>query len=231
MNPAKSLHDQFVLWKSEHHGGNRSVQDVRALEDPDGIEAHLRAIRDVEDIRIGLDSLDEAGIPVAMYRKYLPWWRRMAMNYPTNWGSAGNPEELYPSAIMDHLEGLASWFAVTRPPLKEAERESLRNVLLEATALLEQDESVSDLLRTYLGRLIREMQNALDDEQLAQRFDFDEAGRRLWVALFGASAQSTDEAHKDKWSDLARNLWWPSAAGALGSLPGLALAVATASGH
>ena len=67
-----------------------------------------------------------------------------------------------------------------------------------------------------------EIRNAVEDESRLQMFDLREALERLWVAFYGAAAQSKDKS--GKWTNLAERLWFPAAAGVLGALPSTVIA-------
>lgn len=195
------------------------------------MDRQLRAVTDLLALRQGLDELADAGLPVRTYEKYMDQWTNMVMSYPEGWKNTLDANSAYPESTLDHLHTLAGWFATTRPVPSQKSQQELRTFLLEVQALLESDGTISAELKVYLGRLIREMENALDDEELLERFDFDDAGRRLWTALFAASAQTTDDKKKSAWTDLAGKLWWPTAAGVLGSAPSIIAGVLSAGGQ
>lgn len=231
MNPAQSLHDYLSASKEGVAPGNVSVGKARDLASGAGMRALMRAVADVEAVRSGIDELEAAGLPVSTYRKYVRGWTSMVLSYPVGWESNVSAEAAYPSSTLDHLQTLAGWFETTRPQPNASSQDELRTFLEEILALLEEDDTISNQLKVYLGRLIREMQNALDDEQLLKRFDFSEAGQRLWTALFAAAAQTSDPQKKSAWTDFANKLWWPTAAGALGSAPSIIAGVLSAAGH
>ena len=211
--------------------GNVTVGAARGLNGHVGMGALEQAVADLAAVRSGIDELEAAGLPVGTYRKYVRGWSVMVFSYPEGWQSILSSEGAYPSSTLDHLQTLAGWFATTRPRPSAESQDELRTFLIDVQSLLESDDTVSAQLKVYLGRLIREMQNALDDEQLLERFDFDEAGRRLWTALFAAAAQTADDEKKSAWTDLANKLWWPTVAGALGSAPSIIAGVLSATGQ
>lgn len=231
VNPAQSLYDYLLQTKEGVRTNNRTVGTARELDDDNGMERQLRAVSDLLAVRRGIDELEADGLPVATYRKYISSWTNMVMSYPEGWSAPVSHVNAYPASILDHLNTLAGWFATRRPMPSDKSQAELRDFLDEVQDLLEDDDSISAELRVYLGRLIREMHDALDDEEVLERFDFDEAGRRLWTALFAASAQTTDDEKRSRWQDMAGKLWWPTAAGALGSVPSIIAGVLTATGH
>ncbi|MCY1696454.1 hypothetical protein [Curtobacterium sp. SL109] len=231
MNPAQSLYDYLLSIKERVAPGNVSVGKARGLATSGGMHQQMRAVIDLVAIREGINELEAAGLPVATYRKYEQGWAKMVMSFPEGWGQNVDAEATYPMSTLDHLHTLAGWFATTRPLPSKRSQGELKAFLLDVQKLLEADDSISGELKAYLNRLIREMQNALDDAVLLKRFDFDEAGRRLWTGLFAASAQTQDEEKKSAWTDLANKLWWPTAAGVLGSAPSIISGVLTATAH
>lgn len=230
VNPAQSLYEFLMLARDASLTG-APPRASRELDDKEGMERQLRAVTDLLALRRGLDELSDAGLPVRTYQKYVQSWTQMVLSYPEGWKNSIDVDSAYPESTLDHLHTLAGWFATARPMPTRQSQDELRSFLLDVQALLESDDTISGELKVYLGRLIREMENALDDEQLLERFDFDEAGRRLWTALFAASAQTTDDEKKSAWTDLANKLWWPTTAGALASAPSIIAGVLTASGH
>ncbi len=150
----------------------------------------------------------------------------MVLSYPAGWKTNEGAEDAIPSAPLDQLETLADWFGDRRPTLTQAGAEQLRRAISDTKEALEQDETLSTTLRLYIGRLLREIEAALDDERLSDRFDYEDAGQGLWVSLFAAAAQSTDEAAQSRWTTIARELFWPATAAMLGSAPQTILSIA-----
>ncbi|MFJ3385610.1 MULTISPECIES: hypothetical protein [unclassified Curtobacterium] len=231
MNPAQSLYDYLLEMKQRLSPGNVTVGDARGLGTAGGMDKQLQAVTDLLAIRNGIDDLETAGLPVSTYRKYVNDWASMVLSYPTGWSNNVSVANVYPSSTLDHLHTLAGWFATTRPLPSEQSQSELRMFLQDVQSLLESDDTITAQLKVYLGRLVREMQNALEDEEVLKRFDFEEAGKRLWTALFAASAQTTDDGKRSAWTDLANKLWWPATAGVLASSPSIIAGVLTATGH
>lgn len=231
VNPAQNLYDFLIEAKEKTRTGSQWPRDARNLEDDAGMDVQLQAVQDLIALRRGLDELEAKGRRISVYRKYLRPWTDMVMSYPGGWTKAVNPDEAYPSSTLDHLYSLASWFEQDARVPNEKSQKELREFLQDVTDLIEGDETISRDLKDYLYRLVREMQNALADEQVFMRFDFEEAGRRLGTALHTASNMSGTEQTRRQWRDFADRLWWPTAAGALGSVPSIIAGVLTASGR
>ena len=231
MNPAQNLYDFLIEAKEGTRTGNQWPRDARHLQDDAGMDVQLQAVQDLIALRRGLDELEAKGRRISVYRKYLRAWTDMVMSYPEGWTNAVNPDLAFPSSTLDHLYSLASWFEQDARVPNEESQDELREFLGDVEGLIEGDETISWDLKNYLYRLVREMQNALADEQVFKRFDFEDAGRRLWTALHTASNMSGNEQTKKQWRDFADKLWWPTVAGALGSAPSIIAGVLTAGGH
>jgi hypothetical protein len=128
----------------------------------------------------------------------------MVLSYPGGWTAGQTAENVFPQGPLDHLDTLADWFEDRRPPITSGQRQLLEDVLTEAQSVLDADESLSAALRQYIGRLLREVRTALDDERLGERYDFAQAAQRLWVTFLAASSVSTDDAQKTRWADAAK---------------------------
>ena len=87
----------------------------------------------------------------------------------------------------------------------------IRATLDDVVKLLLEDDSLSSELRYYLTKLVREMQTALDDEEVGANFDFMGAAERLWVAMQAAGGQSTKK--KSGWFTVAKNFLVPLSVG------------------
>jgi hypothetical protein len=231
VNPAQNLYDFLIEAKEGTRTGNQWPSHARNLDDDASMDVQLQAVQDLIALRRGLDELEAKGRRISVYRKYLRPWTDMVLSYPEGWTNAVNPDMAYPSSTLDHLYSLASWFEQDARVPDDESQDELREFLQNVTDLIEGDETISLDLKDYLYRLVREMQNALADEQVFKRFDFEDAGRRLWTALHTASNMSGDEQTKKQWRDFADKLWWPTVAGTLGSAPSIIAGVLTAGGH
>ena len=226
-NPAADLHDVFEQWGAVLSDGNHSVSGSRGLDTQEGFARQRDAMGHLLDLVEGLSRLEEQGMPVSVYRKYVPAWTSMLMNYDHTWTSAVYRDTAFPQNEMDHLETLKGWFDVGAPRLRSGSDVELEGLLDDVNALLLDDASISDELRLYIRRLVADIKASLDDEQIGGGFDLAGAAERLWVALFAAAGQTADPEKKSSWTNLATTLWQPSVVGILSSLPG---AVATTIG-
>lgn len=231
MNPARRLHDTFSMWRDAYTNQQTSAGITRALDTSEGMEQQVWAMEDLSALVRGLDDLERRGVPVRVYRRYVKSWTQMVIAYPQGWTNGQSGDQAFPSSSLDQLDTLADWFEDRRPSMTRAGEEKLGTSLSDAQALLDEDDTLSDMLRLYIGDLLREIRAALDSETLGGRFDFEDAARRLWVALFAASAQSTHSDARSKWSNLAQNFFWPAAASMIGSAPQTILAITSATGH
>lgn len=86
-------------------------------------------------------------------------------------------------------------------------------------SLIAEDDSITTDLAAYLSRLVREMDAALEDDELPAGFDTADAIRRLWVGLHAAAGQSKDDGTRSKWRGMADRIWVSASGGALASVP------------
>jgi len=229
MNPARRLLNTLIDWQGQHTLGSQSVGNTRSLSDDDGMQRQLDALDDLRQIEEKLDVLDAGGVRVAVSRRYVPTWRRMALGYPQGWSTQADPGLIYVEAAMDQLETLADRIDERLPDLDSEEKKKLEDIVAEAFELLHSDKTLSQPLKLYLGRIIGEIQNAMLDEKYAERFDYAEAARRLWVTLMAAAEDSTDEQQKARWRDVLKRFAWDSGVAIVGGAPGLVLALTSLS--
>ncbi len=225
MNAARRLHNTLLDWQALHTSGSKSVGGVRELDDDDGMVRQLDALDDLRQVEELLDTLEEQGVRVGVSRRYLGAWRQMVLGYPQGWTYQADPNEVYPDAEMDQLETLADRIDERLPDLTDAQKASLKDIVSEAFELMHADETLSDSLKLYLGRIIGEIQNALLDEEYGQRFDYREAAQRLWVTLMAATEQSTDEERKPRWREATKRFLWDASVSAIGNAPSVFLAL------
>lgn len=224
MNPARRLHQTIVEW-SEAHGNSSAVNSYRDLETATGMQEQLDAIGDLRLVEQGLDVLEELGLRVSVYRRYVDDWRNMVLAFPAGWNVTALRREVYPMAPLDQLDTLADRFDERLPDVTPDQRAKLEAITGQAQSVLDEDQTLSPMLRLYLGRLLREIRAALDDESLSERFDYVEASRRLWVTLNAAAEQSTDDGARTKWRDTAKRFVWDASIALIGNGPSVGLAL------
>ena len=227
-NSALALFELFSSWRTNLEGNQNSVANSRRLEEPEGIVENRVGMSHLMDTIRGLDELENAGVQVRVYKRYVAHWTRMLMSYPLGWYTQTGAEEAFPSSAMDQLEALSSWFEVHKPRLRPEAKGTLHELVDDTRSLLRDDDSISNELRLYLQRLISEIDAALNDEELGESFDYASATERLWVGLFAASAQSADDEQKSRWSNLARRFLIPTTIGVLSGLPAAAATLGAA---
>lgn len=224
MNAARHLFRILTDWKEEHDD-RQSAAQARDLETGAGMGWQMSVLDDLRLVARGLDDLEARGVRVATYRKYYDAWRDMALAFPWGWTDEVAKEAAYPTAALDQLENLADWFDDGTPELDSNGKELLAEALTEAQDTLDHDRSISDSLRAYLNRLMREIRAALDDHFLDARFDYNEAVMRLYTALRTVAAESASEEQQGRWSDLLKKFFYDASVAAVGSAPGTLLAL------
>lgn len=225
MNPARRLLNTLTDWQAHHTQTTMSVGGTRKLNSAEGLQRQLEALDDLRQIEENLDLLEEQGVRVGVSRRYVPAWRRMALGYPHGWSTQADPAAVYDRAAMDQLETLADRMDERLPGLTAGEKKKLEDIVGDVSELLHEDETLSDPLKLYLGRIISEIQNAMLDERYGERFDYLAAARRLWVTLMAAAEDSTDVKQKPKWRDTTRRFIWDASVSALGNSPSVLLAL------
>lgn len=225
MNPARRLHNTILLWREKHTTGAHSVAGPRALDSQGGMERQLDALDDLRHVEAGLDELEGQGVRVIVWRRYVADWRQLVLGYPNGWMNQADPHMVYNAAAIDQLDTLADRFDERMPSLTDQQKASLEDIVVVASKLLQEDDSLSAPLKLYLGRILTEIQNAALDERLAERFDYATAARRLWVTLMAAAEESTDEGRKTGWRNAAKRFAWDTGVAIAASAPGLLLGI------
>ncbi|WP_146249101.1 MULTISPECIES: hypothetical protein [unclassified Curtobacterium] len=230
MNPAQRLHDRMIDWK-ERHATAMSVAASRDLETEEGMRDQMLALDDLHLVEQGLEELEREGVRVTTYRRYVPAWTRIVLSYPNGWTVGIRAEDVYPQTALDVLDGLADRWEDKRPSMSDEGKTLLREAVFETLSLVNQDQTLTPPLRLFINRLLREILAAWDDEVVGQRFDYEDAARRLWVCLFAAEAQSTSPERKAEWGDVIRRFFYDSAVSMIGNAPATVLAITSATGH
>lgn len=204
-NPARQLLRIFEEWDAailtgqgatEARGWNKDAGEVT--------ERHVRAWSYLGDISQTIDGLSALNIDMGASKTYLPQWGKMAASVDVSWSNATGASSAFPSDALSQLQSLATIIDLAGAQIQPANLDLLSNVVEQVIDLLGSDESLSDHLRAYLVKLVREIRNALEDEKVGGGFNFADAAERLWVAMQAASAQSEQSAAQ--WKDTAAKL-------------------------
>jgi hypothetical protein len=218
-NPARELLAFFTNWRSKGAQAPLIFRGYDTLQ-PDQIASELRrGARLLAEIEGAIDDLQARGHNVDLYRRAMVRWTFGVFSYDSGWAQQTDPRaHLYTEHTMDNLEALANEIDNTLGVTNADTLAKVQALVDEATALLIEDGSISEQLRYYLSQLLQEIRHVAIDEQMINSFNMRSALERLWVAFYGAAAQSKEPS---RWTKLADKLVWPAAAGLLGSLPGL----------
>jgi hypothetical protein len=204
-NPARVLHDIYSGWRKRLSGGApfASVIDLDSADGAREIAEAARALVRIDDILTGLER--DAHYRVGVYRRQYPEWWKGLVSHTHGWGTAIRGDTLVTEAHMDEIEAFANFLDGKVWELDRNDREaSLRGILDDARAALEADDELSEELRLYLHRLLREMRNALDDQVIGSTFDYGDAVMRLFVAFKAAEGESTKKA--GLWTNLRTSI-------------------------
>ncbi|MGN7222923.1 hypothetical protein ACTHQN_08670 [Curtobacterium flaccumfaciens] len=213
-NPASLLLTAFERWSVQ-------IQEQQGMAVARGwyadaaraTDEHALAWTYLGEVSRTLEGLQEIGLDVTASLDYLPRWGEMAAGVGVAWSSAVGREEAFPADAMAQLRMLATLIEATGAQAAPANRDLLADVVAEAIALLEEDDSITGELRWYLVKLVREIRDALEDDRIGGGFNFADAAERLWVAMHAAAAQSGEKP--SAWSTGAAKLLPPAVSGVL----------------
>lgn len=196
-NPARELHEIYSRWREGATGRGTQLQSVINPGTSEGSQELVRAFRLLTRIADLLALMEADGLNVAVYRRQYPRWCYGAIGRHVGWTAQITADHVMTASDMDQIEAFANFLDGKVHEFDPSSSSALREVLRQARSLLEADSSIDPHLRTYLHRLLHEMQTALDDEAVGVGFDMAEAVRRLWVAL--RAAASASERRKAEW--------------------------------
>ena len=100
------------------------------------------------------------------------------------------------------------------------------DVLPDVEELLTDSEDLPGPLQHYIRTLAREVQAALDDQELGDGFDFQGALTRLWMALGAAAGHASTPEKQSAWRAAAQNIFINATGAALGGMPSMLTAIA-----
>ncbi|MGN7968022.1 hypothetical protein [Microbacterium sp. 22296] len=182
----------------------------------------------VIEVQEHVEVWDSAGVDVEPFADALPIWRAEIYHYlhPETGGFANyaGSGKLSKSDI-----GLLGWVAerlsTVSPESTEESRESIREMVQAARSLLIEDDTIPEKLRLHVTRLLRHVEEALDNFEITGDFLLEDAVERLIGAL---QFVETSSSKASKWSDF-RSQFIPGLAAQLsasGALEGIALVAA-----
>lgn len=90
--------------------------------------------------------------------------------------------------------GLANYLDGEGYELRPESAADLRRAMEDARLALDADTELDARLRTYISRLLHEIEIALDNEAVGSSFDFGDAVERLFFAFKAAKAEGTTES-------------------------------------
>jgi hypothetical protein len=213
-NPAAQLLAILKKWESGLQQGHGAAYARNWDSNPDGAVAdHIAAWKHLGVLSRVIDGLSADGFNMTMSKEYLPQWGRMAASVGASWTSNNHTVQPFPADAMSQLQALSTILELAQTRTGPTNLDLLSDVVTQASELLKDDESLSDELRAYLVKLVREIRNALEDDTLGDGFNFAEAAERLWVAMQAAAGESSEKS--DSWKQAAASLLPSAAAGVL----------------
>jgi hypothetical protein len=213
-NPATQLLLIFERWSraiGEGYGG----ANARGWNGDAGAATaeHIQAWRHLSDLIRTIDGISDLGMNVSAAKSYYSVWGRMIASVDVSWSNGNGADQAFPQDALSQLQSVSTIIELAGSQVTPTNLELLNQVITQAIELLKDDESLSDELRSYLVKLIREIRNALEDDEVGGGFNFAEAAERLWVAMHAASSQSTSKSNA--WKTAALKLLPPTASGVL----------------
>lgn len=189
------------------------------MRDPStGAVAHRIAMQRLLDTDRRIEELDRRGIDVSFYRENLMGWTQAVVVYPSGWNQGSNSNNFPPAAGMQMLHSLALLIDHEFDQVRVAETD-IQDFLDQVQQALAEDDAIGDAMRWYIFKLITDIRQTVDDHELMDRFDLNDALQRLWASLQGAAHQSAQPTRWEKFSEFI----WTAAAGAVASIPQLAM--------
>ncbi|WP_278102257.1 hypothetical protein AB0870_12055 [Microbacterium proteolyticum] len=209
-NPARVAHEILTAWREKATAkpgvNNPALIGVRKQAD---IVRLATALSEIEAL---LGQLERDGVRVKAYRNQIPdWWSGLIVpDYSP--GQGVPPDGIITAEHLDEIDACASFLDFYVRTLSPEHYDNLRAVVAAARKLLEEDEGLSQQLRMYIHRLLREIEHALDDDAMGETFDFAEAALRLRVAF--QAAQQEDTSGRGTW----HTLWTAIASGSAANM-------------
>lgn len=200
-NPARQLHSIYLSWQTKLV--EKPSGSPRSLLAPTGggfDEAILVAALLVRMRRL-IDQMAEEGRPVDLYRRQIPSW--FAPLASTNLSAAGG-RGLIDAGLLDQIEGFANFLDDKVPMISADKQDNLYDLVAQALAVLEDDESLPRELSGYIRRLLQQIRVALESSRAGSAVDVGELAYSLWVAFAAAEARSKDNGNR--WRDLGVQL-------------------------
>lgn len=203
-NPARELHEVYSEWRAKADASSTSMIDLIDPRTAAGAHEILRAARllaRIDEIIVGytMDGRDD----VAVYRRQFPEWLEGMLALRAGWTTIVSAESIATQETMDQIAGFANFLDGKVYEFSDDDLDSLRGILEKARDVLATDVGLEPTVRSYLHRLLQEIQYALDDEAIGASVDFTAAAQRLWVAFRAAEQVSTENS--SLWSALAQS--------------------------
>lgn len=225
-NPARVAHDILAAWRQRatpKPGANPpALRTVRTQPDV------VRLATALSEIEALLGQLERDGVRVKAYRNQIPdWWSGLIVPDYTP-GQGTGADGIITNEHLDEIDACASFLDFYVHAVSESQMDNLRNIVSEARSALEHDQHLSQQLRVYIHRLLREIEHALDDQAVGEVFDFAEAALRLRVAFQAATQEETPK--RDTWHTLWTAIASGAAANALTQGAGIAIGSLSAGG-
>lgn len=216
------------------------VSLMTAVNAADLVDAFLRAdnkrmfdprsvVMALMEIESHVDLWEQAGNNVTPFREALPIWRGAVFHYINTADGKFENYQNKPDVGVGVL-GVLGWaserIASTTPETSEAERNTIRTMVEEARKLLVEDDTIPDRLRVHATRILRHVEEALDNYAITGEFLLEDALERL-LGVLGIVENASKEP--TKWQKFRAKFvpGFASELAASGALDGMAAITAT----
>lgn len=214
-NPAQLLLDQLNAW----HAPKSTADAARHTNNPDAWLAHRIAVRHLDAIEELLSQMKAAKRSTRLFERYYPTWVKTVFAHPHGWATNGSGR--MDKIALEHLEHLADSLEDFVPTIREGGLDDLRDYADEITSLLDEDDTIDQLLRLHIGQVVAHLNWCIDNYERVGDFDLQEAVERLASAIVRAAANSS---RKDRWAAAADKWVWPFVMNVVSAIPSTALA-------
>lgn len=166
-----------------------------------------------------IDEMEARGLHTEAIRQSQWKWNAAILNFPRAW-AASRPVN---DADLMALNMVSNDLDSRKTNVDRARLNEILDLLDRVEQLLREDGSITDQLRWYVHRLVREARDRVADEDGGFTTNLHETLEALWVAMEAGRSQSKEK--RGLWDKLSERLYYPVASGLIASVPSLAISV------
>jgi len=175
------------------------------------------------EIEANIDAWEEMGQRVTPFRDTVAVFKReLNQSVDTNFDCLDVANSIVDVGDLGMLEWISEKLSYTTPHFDEAELESIRNMLAAIKSAVIGDTTLPDDLRLHIARLIRHVEECVENWEITGDFAVAEALDRLMGAMRIAEAKSSKP---ETWTGLWDEWVQPVAIGLIASMPQVGLQI------